>query len=212
MSHCYSCLMPARLDPRVERTRQAVLEAATMLLRSEGPAAVTHGRVAEAAGVGRATVYRHWPEHGDLLHDAVARKAADLVVPPADLPARERLMLVLDEFRTRLDDDDMAVQFATLIAHATWDPTLRRALMQLSGRGRSVIDGVLRDAIANGELAAGTDVEVVRDGLIGALLFRRFLTDRRVDRAYLERVIDNAVVRINGDAAPSCGGRRRRPR
>jgi AcrR family transcriptional regulator len=199
--------MPPRLDPRVERTREAVLEAATMLLRSEGPGAVTHVRVAEAAGVGRATVYRHWPEQGDLLHDAVARKGADLTVPPPELPAHERLALVLEELRTRLNDADAAVQFATLIAHATWDPTLRRALTQLSARGRSVIDGVLRDAIAHGELSAGTDVEVARDGVIGAFLFRRFLTDRRVDRAYLERVIDHALGRASAGAV-----RRRRAR
>jgi AcrR family transcriptional regulator len=191
--------MPARVDPRVGRTRQAVLEAAMMLLRTEGPAAVTHGRVAEAAGVGRATVYRHWPEQGDLLHDAVAGKAAELLVPPRDRPARERLELVLDELRMRLSDRDLAVQFATLIAHATWDPALRRALLQLAGRGRAVIDGVLRDAIDDGELAPGTDVEVVRDALIGSLLCRRFLTDRRLDRAYQRRVIDSALSRAKPD-------------
>jgi AcrR family transcriptional regulator len=57
--------MPLHVDPRVVRTRLAVLEAATMLLRTEGPGAVTHARVAEAAGVGRATIYRHWPDQGD---------------------------------------------------------------------------------------------------------------------------------------------------
>jgi AcrR family transcriptional regulator len=185
--------MPPRVDPRVERTRQAVLDAAMVLLRAEGPAAVTHVRVAEAAGVGRATVYRHWPEQGDLLHDAVAGKEAVLFVPPRELPVRERLAFVLDELRARLNDDDMAVQFATLIAHATWDPALRRALKELAGRGQSVIDGVLRDAIDDGELAEGTDIEVVRDGLIGALLFRRFLSGRRPDRAYQRRVIENAL-------------------
>src|SRR5262245_38535522 len=120
--------MPPRVDPRVERTRQAVLDAAMTLLRAEGPDAVTHVRVAEVAGAGRATVYRHGPGQGDLLHDAVAGKEAVLFVPPRELPVRERLAFVLDALRARLNDDDMAVQFATLIAHATWDPALRRAL------------------------------------------------------------------------------------
>ena len=186
--------MPPHVDPRVARTRLAVLEAATLLLRTEGPGAVTHARVAEAAGVGRATVYRHWPDHGDLLHDAVAAKADDLPRPPAELPSRERLAIVLEHLRTRLTDDDMAVQFATLIGRATWDPILRKALLQLSGRGRSVIDGVLRDAIDRGELAPGTDVEVVREGLLGALFVRRFLSDRPLNRAYVNRVIENALA------------------
>jgi AcrR family transcriptional regulator len=195
MSHCYSCLMPPHVDPRVARTRLAVLEAATMLLRTEGPDAVTHARVAEAAGVGRATIYRHWPDQGDLLHDAVAAKADKFPLPPAELPSRERLAIVLERLRSRLTDDDMAVQFATLIGRAMWDPALRKALLQVSGRGRSIIDGVLRDAIDRGELAPETDVEVVREGLIGSLFVRRFLSDRPLNRAYVDRVIDSALGR-----------------
>jgi AcrR family transcriptional regulator len=187
--------MPVHVDPRVVRTRLAVLEAATMLLRTEGPEAVTHARVAEAAGVGRATIYRHWPEQGDLLHDAVASKAQDIPFPSVELPTRERLLVVLEHLRTRLNDDDMAVHFATLIGRATWDPTLRKALMQMSARGRSIIDGILGDAIERGESAPETDVEVVREGLLGALFVRRFLSDRPLNRAYLNRVIDNALVR-----------------
>jgi AcrR family transcriptional regulator len=186
--------MPPRVDPRVARTRLAVLKAATMLLRTEGPGAVTHARVAEAAGVGRATIYRHWPDQGDLLHDAVAAKANEFPHPPAELPTRERLVIVLESMRTRLNDDDTAVQFATLIGRATWDPMLRKALLQMSGRGRSIIDEVLRDAIDRGELAPETDVEVVREGLLGTLFVRRFLSDRPLNRAYLDRVIDNALT------------------
>jgi AcrR family transcriptional regulator len=195
MSHCYSCLMPPRLDPRVERTRLAVLEAATALLRTEGPDAVTHVRVAEASGVGRATLYRHWPEQADLLHDAIARKADDIPVPLAAQSTRDRLTVILDHLRTRLNDDDLAIQLATLIGRATWDAKLHRALMQTSGRGRSIVDDILRDAIDRGELPATTDVEVVREGLIGALFVRRFLSDRPLSRAYLNRVVANTLAR-----------------
>lgn len=195
MSHCYSCLMSPRVDPRVERTRHAVLEAATALLRSEGPDAVTHVRVAEAAGVGRATLYRHWPEQGDLLHDAVAAKSEDLPDPSDQRPTRERLTVILEHLRRRLNDDDMAVQFATLIGRAIWDTTLHKALLQMSGRGRSIVDRVLRDAIDRGELPQATDVEVVREGLLGAMFVRRFLSDRPLSRAYLNRLVANALGR-----------------
>jgi AcrR family transcriptional regulator len=187
--------MTARVDPRVERTRQAVLDAAATLLRTEGPGAVTHARVAEVAGVGRATVYRHWPEPEDLLHEAVARKAAEIEVPPAELETAERLRLVLEDVRSRLTHGEGSVQFATLMAHSTWDQTLRRALMQVSARAQAVVDAVLRDAVGRGELADTTDVEVVRDSMLGSLLFRRYLTERRLDRPYLERVIDGVLHR-----------------
>src|SRR3954453_892705 len=62
-------------DPRVARSRQAALAAARTLLEQEGPAAVTHQRVAAHAGIGRATVYRHWPLPETLLQEAMEQVA-----------------------------------------------------------------------------------------------------------------------------------------
>ncbi len=49
-----------------------MLDAARELLAREGPDAVTHQRVARQAGVGRATVYRHWPRREQLVLDTMA--------------------------------------------------------------------------------------------------------------------------------------------
>src|SRR6478672_11373927 len=54
------------------RSRDAILTAARTLLLRDGPAGVTHQRVAAQAGVGRATVYRHWPRPEQLLLDVMA--------------------------------------------------------------------------------------------------------------------------------------------
>ena len=116
-------------------------------------------------------------------------------MPRADQSTRERLTVILDHLRTRLNDDDMAIQLATLIGRAAWDANLRKALLQIPGRGRSILDAILRDAIDRGELPESTDVEVVREGLIGTLFVRRFLSDRPLSRAYLDRVVANALAR-----------------
>ena len=60
--------MKTTVDPRQARSRKAMLDAARELLAREGPAAVTHQRVARQAGVGRATVYRHWPRPEQLIY------------------------------------------------------------------------------------------------------------------------------------------------
>ncbi|GAA3803074.1 TetR/AcrR family transcriptional regulator [Cellulomonas soli] len=57
------------MDPRLARTREAALTAATDLLAEYGMTALTHQNVAARAGLGRATVYRHWPTTVDLLLD-----------------------------------------------------------------------------------------------------------------------------------------------
>src|SRR5260221_2013877 len=63
----------ANQDPRAIRSREAILQAVIDLLSDEGPAGITHQKVAERAGVGRATVYRHWPQPVDLFNDVLGR-------------------------------------------------------------------------------------------------------------------------------------------
>jgi AcrR family transcriptional regulator len=47
------------------RTRRAILDAAYDLFRSDQEA--SHAEIARAAGVGRASVYRHFPERADIV-------------------------------------------------------------------------------------------------------------------------------------------------
>jgi TetR/AcrR family transcriptional regulator, regulator of autoinduction and epiphytic fitness len=50
---------PATTDPRVERSRTAVLDAAAGLLLEGGVPALTVEAVVERSGVARSTIYRH---------------------------------------------------------------------------------------------------------------------------------------------------------
>src|SRR6478736_2849767 len=61
----------ARIDPRVARSRQAVLVAAAELLGEVSWAGVTVEAVSARSGVARSTIYRHWPQLPDLLAEAM---------------------------------------------------------------------------------------------------------------------------------------------
>ncbi len=73
-----------RADPRPALSRARLLDAATSLLRSGGPSAVTVDAVTRAANVARATLYRHFPSGNDLL-----AAAFHSMIPPAPMPAEE---------------------------------------------------------------------------------------------------------------------------
>jgi AcrR family transcriptional regulator len=73
-----------RADPRPALSRARLLDAATNLLRSGGPSAVTVDAVTRAANVARATLYRHFPSGNDLL-----AAAFHSMIPPAPTPAEE---------------------------------------------------------------------------------------------------------------------------
>ena len=61
---------PYRLKRRAEtqdQTRQRIVDAAIELHQTRGPAATTISDIATRAGVGRVTVYRHFPDEEALL-------------------------------------------------------------------------------------------------------------------------------------------------
>ncbi len=64
-------------SPRNERSRQAILRSTLKLLRKHGFGALSIEAVAADAHVGKATVYRWWPNKGALVVDAFAASIED---------------------------------------------------------------------------------------------------------------------------------------
>src|SRR6201996_4199583 len=93
-----------KTDPRPARSRARLLEAATALLRTGGPSAVTVDAVTRGANVARATLYRHFPSGNDLL-----AAAFNSLIPPAPMPCdtdplRDRLIGVVVAFAQSISE------------------------------------------------------------------------------------------------------------
>ncbi|MDD3764519.1 MAG: helix-turn-helix domain containing protein [Nevskiales bacterium] len=76
---------PYRLKARADQqalTRQRITKAVVELHETAGPAGTTVSEVAERAGVGRVTVYKHFPTEADLFRACSAHWAAEH--PPPD--------------------------------------------------------------------------------------------------------------------------------
>lgn len=54
-------------DPRARRTRARLIQAIQELVLEGGLERLTHQAIAERSGIGRATVYRHFPERRDFM-------------------------------------------------------------------------------------------------------------------------------------------------
>src|SRR5256886_6103189 len=105
------------IDPRAARSREAILAAAYDLLAREGPGAITHQRVAQQAGVGRATVYRHWASPEDLLRDVLFSAELPFFATPA-LPLRHWLHAELRQLA-----DELALPAVASLALALMEQT-----------------------------------------------------------------------------------------
>jgi AcrR family transcriptional regulator len=84
-----------RSDPRPARSRARLLDAATALLRSGGPSAVTIDAVTRSANVARATLYRHFSSANDLLAASFMSLIPPPPMPPEHGSLRERLNAIV---------------------------------------------------------------------------------------------------------------------
>jgi AcrR family transcriptional regulator len=175
------------LDPRAARSRDAVLVAARALLQEEGPASVTHQRVAQRACVGRATVYRHWPRPESLLQDAIA--GVDLPFFAASAPddpddGHARAAWLRRELRRLADElalPTVARVTAALLQAAQWDADARQRL----DRWLAEIDRRLRAAgIGEGSAAL----------LVGPLVYRAVFQAAPVDDALVDRLVSVVLI------------------
>src|SRR6266568_373251 len=162
-------------DPRAARSREAILAAAYDLLAREGPGAITHQRVAQQAGVGRATVYRHWAAPEDLLRDVLFSAELPFFATPA-LPLRPWLHA---ELRQLADELALPAVASLAIAFAL--------------------------AVDAGELDTAPDAALAAAHLIGPLVYRTTLQAAPVPDRLLTAVIDAVAPRRQPGLAPAPG-------
>jgi len=175
------------VDPRVERTHQAVREAVRRLVQRAGFEAVSHQGVAAEAGIGRATVYRHWPKQTDLLLHALA----EVETPDARQSSGELATDVARELARlqRAMSSPLVPELIALIGRAEWSPELRRTQTELLATGTSGLRRALEAAIDRGELPADHDLDTAIARLAGPLFYRRVLARVPLDDAFVATVI-----------------------
>ncbi len=179
--------------PRSEAARAQVLRAARALLESSGPAAVTIERLAEHAGVGKPTIYRTWPNAQAVLMAALMPEAPAAVRRPATTDALAQLRRQLRELAARFSARS-GRSVTLMLAAAEPDSELAKAfrhrvILAARDEGRRL----LRQAVTNGALRRGVDLDVALDVLYGPLFLRVLLGHGPVDTRFADRVFALAL-------------------
>lgn len=185
--------MSRRTDPRMVRSRAAVLATTVRLLSERGISGTTIEAVAEHSGVAKTTIYRQWPGPAALVLDAFD-SVLRAPVAPATGSLRGDLAELLGGFATALATSPATGLMFALIDAAERDPAFAAVhRRQAAGRHRLILD-VIAGAVASGELPAGTDPAEVLDLLAGPVFHRRAVSGGPVDRAFAERVVDRVLA------------------
>ena len=198
-------------DPRVVRSHQAALSAVRELLAEEGWTGVTHVAVAARSGVGRTTLYRHWPDVASLIHDAIVQQIGQArTARTGDL--RADLISELNGLRRLLYEPASERTMRAVLERAPFDPSFAKLKETLYLSGSAGYRAILADGVKHGELQPDTDIDMAVDQLAGPLMYRRLFAGLTVDKKYVEAIVDG-VLRLHANqrmATPPPERRRRR--
>jgi len=178
--------LPGR--PRSEDARRAILRSTLRLLQQIGFPDLTIEAIAADAGVGKATVYRWWPNKGALVVDAFASSTEHKLHFPDTGSVYQDMSLQMKQviaiFRSR-----RGRIVAALVGGGQSDPELLEAFRErfLWPRRREAYK-TLRRGIERGELPRNLDLDLVLDILYGSIYMRFLIRHAELSESYVEEV------------------------
>jgi TetR/AcrR family transcriptional regulator of autoinduction and epiphytic fitness len=177
------------VDPRIERTRRVVRQAALDELGDVGYGSFTIESVAARAGVGKSTIYRHWRDRLALIADAFEASHETMVPDTQAGTARERTEQLVRHVAEVAVDSTFSRCIPALIEGAARDRRLREFHHRYSAeRRRSLVD-VIEEGVAVGEFAADVDAELAATALLGAIFYGRLMAAEPFDPARARELV-----------------------
>jgi AcrR family transcriptional regulator len=150
--------------------------------------------IAVRAAIGRATLYRRWPNKTALLRFC-ADQLADVSEPADTGDLRKDLLTVFEPLaELSYGDGPLALLTPTFIAEAAHDGQMRMFLADNVVSHRSGALAALRRARQRGELRPGVNINLTVEMIAGALSDRAYLLGKPVTSAYVRSVIDQAIA------------------
>jgi AcrR family transcriptional regulator len=181
--------------PRSTRVDEAIVEAVFELLSGGQSAdAISIEAVAAKAGVGKATIYRRWPNKEALLIDAVTMMKGPLPELRGE-SVRDDLITLIASMRNKRMEHYGKVT-ACLLPELVKSAEMHRVYQGVIEPRREVTRSVLRRGIGSGELRADLDVEMTLLMLSGPTLAQNmFRWNPNVpDESFAENLVD-AILR-----------------
>jgi TetR/AcrR family transcriptional regulator, regulator of autoinduction and epiphytic fitness len=165
-----------RVDPRVERSRMVILDAAVQELADVGYGGVTIESIAARAGVGKSTIYRHWPDKLALIADAFETFHVQMVPDLGDRTARESIELLLSHVAEIVVDSTWSRCIPALIEGAERDPRVQAFHHRYNAERRQALIDLITRGIEAGEFPPAVHPELATVALLGAIFYRRLMT------------------------------------
>ena len=179
--------------PRDARVDSAVLAATIAEVTERGFGGATIDGIAARAGVGKATIYRRWPNKEAVLQ-YVGAQLTDTCESIDSGDLRTDLLSIFEPLAEQFrGGGPIATLMPGLIAEAAHDESIREMVGRLAADRRSGAVDAIERARKRGELRRGTDANAVIDMIAGSFLYRTMLLGEVLPDDFAATIVDMAL-------------------
>ena len=169
---------------RTQATDARIVEATLELLRGRGPGAVTIEAVAALSGVAKTTIYRRHRHRDDMLRAAI-EQVTKVPLPAPEMPTREKVRWVLNEFR---NDIEHVLGLGTIAAILTdANPQFTNLYRGMLSPYNDMLIDLIDSAVDAGDLRPDLDSDAALNLILGSYLAEHLrhghIRDDWLDRA-----------------------------
>lgn len=188
-THALVALPPSRLTSREAQ----LLAVALRLLQERGYDGLTVEAVATEARSSKATIYRRWPSKEELVLAAFVEGTRSSQTPPRTGSLRGDLLVIGATVCQHVGEH--ASTMRAVLAETARSPALTAAFRErFVDHRRLVMEGVMSEAVARGEIDAEAVNPETYDLLAGYLVFRSLVSDEPPTEHTIHSLIDEIVM------------------
>jgi AcrR family transcriptional regulator len=174
--------------PRSEQARLAILHSTLKILGQNGFSDLTIEDVADRAAVGKATVYRWWPNKGALIADAFASSTTRKLRFPDTGSVYTDMSRQMRQLVKVLSSPEGRIVSAILAAGQTDEDSIRAFRERFLWPRRQEAYATLRRGIRRGELRRDVDPDLLLDSLYGPIYMRFLIRHGHLTGDFVDRL------------------------
>ncbi len=169
------------------------MEAARDLITTEGFAGLRLEHVAARAGVGKATIYRHFSTKEALALELLLELASPHIAIADVGDTRAELLAAVTNPIRALVESPFGPVLRALLSEIAINPSLGDPFRSTVVRARrEEIAKIVRRGVARGDLRADADAALATELLAGPVYFR-LMFGGELDATFAERVVDTVL-------------------
>lgn len=182
--------MNTQAQPRGQAFVERVYAATLQQLATVGFERLTIPEVADLAGANKTSIYRRWPNKGELVRGAIQSSMGAMGARETAGDLRADLLGIAQQASAFLESP-LGKSVSLMLLTQRDNPELSAitdSLLQSSGAGLPAT--LLAQSQARGEIAANADMGLLLSTVAGAMMHRVFVERAALSTDYLERLLD----------------------